>query len=122
MNRILLTIAICFTSQLAFAGSSLERITLVLTGTGCQASNEIEKAFNGLDGVRAVDGRSIPGHVLVDIERGRVTGAELVHHLAALENARANCHASVMESCITAEHPQMPSSVHNRRPIPLDGQ
>ena len=103
MNLIVLTIAFFSISQLSFAESSLERITLLLTGTGCQASDEnIEKAFNGLDGVRAVDGRSVPHHLLVDIERGRLTGAELAHRIAALADRGTTCQASVMESCITA--------------------
>jgi hypothetical protein len=109
MNLIVLTIVFFFTSQLALAEPSLERITLQLTGMDCEYSPEsIERALYQLDGVQAVDGRSIPGHVLVDIKQGSQTGAELAHRIADPANLGTSCRASVMESCITAGHLKVP--------------
>ena len=109
MNVVVVTMAFFFTSQLAFGESSLERITLQLTGTGCESSREsIERALYQLDGVQAVDGRSIPGHVLVDIKRGGQTSAELADRIGDLVGSGTSCQASVMESCITAGHLKVP--------------
>jgi copper chaperone CopZ len=104
MNLIVLTIGFFFISQLSFAESSLERITLFLNGTGCQASvAKIETALNGLDGVRAVDARSIPQHVLVDVARDRLTAGEIADRVTSVGGRETSCRVSVMESCITAD-------------------
>jgi hypothetical protein len=85
------------------AGASIERTTLMLAGAGCQRLHEdVEEALRRLAGVRAVDTKSVPGHVLIDVERGRVTAEQLAAEVARLAGSDEFCRASVMESCITA--------------------
>ncbi len=85
------------------AGSSIERVTLMLAGTGCQrVPQDVEEALMRLAGVRAVDSRSIPGHVLVDVDHGRVTAQQLAAEVDRSAGSDGLCRAGVMESCITA--------------------
>lgn len=101
MKSLLLGMAVLLTTtQQAFAEPGTERITLMLSGTGCEAiRDQLPEILRGAEGVRAVDGDSIPGHLLVDVDRGHVTAEALVHRVAEKTTA---CQASVMESCITA--------------------
>jgi hypothetical protein len=88
-----------------FATSSLERVTLMLTGSECDSfSRDIETALQELPGVRFLDGRSLPGHLLIDVDPERVTADDLVRHAAELKRStkQSACRASVMQSCITA--------------------
>jgi len=95
-----LALALLVINQQAFAEPGTERITLMLSGIGCETlRDQLPGILGGSEGVLAVDGRSIPGHLLVDVERGRVTGEQLVHRVAEMATA---CQAGVMESCITA--------------------
>lgn len=97
---IYLALALLVMNQQAFAEPGTERLTLMLSGTGCEAlRDQLSEILGGSEGVRAVDGRSIPGHLLVDVERGRVTAEQLVHRLADMTTA---CQVGLMESCITA--------------------
>ena len=90
-------------SHPTFAESTVERVTLMLTGSECGSSlSHIEAALRELPGVRALDGYSIPGHMLIDVDKGRVTADELAHMVTELSMAQSPCQASVMESCITA--------------------
>jgi hypothetical protein len=86
----------------ARADSGIERITLMLQGAGCAAVQaQLETAVGRLDGVRAVDDQSVPGHVLIDIEKGRVTAVQLIQRVNDL-STDPPCQAGLMESCITA--------------------
>jgi len=83
-----------------WAQAESERITLIFSGAGCQTHHEhIEEMLRQLEGVRTVDGQSISGHLLIDIERGRITAEELARRASDMADT---CRADVMASCITA--------------------
>lgn len=87
------------------AGSS--RIALSLNGKACDRQREtIETALKQLPGVRAVDVRSVPGHILVDVEEGRVTADAVAATVTGLADQAGVCTAQEMKSCITAEMPK----------------
>ncbi|MDE3036431.1 MAG: heavy-metal-associated domain-containing protein [Nitrospirota bacterium] len=87
------------------AGSS--RIALSVTGAGCDRQRSaMEAALKQLPGVRAVDSRTVPGHVLIDVEEGRVTAADLAAAVNEIAGQGNSCLAEAMQSCITAEPPQ----------------
>lgn len=90
-------------SPRSFAQPAVERITLMLNGSACELNHpDIEAALLKLPGVRSVDGHSIPGHLLIDVEKDRVTADELARRVIELPGAQSLCQASVMQSCITA--------------------
>nr|MBI3612251.1 hypothetical protein [Nitrospirota bacterium] len=87
------------------AGSS--RIALSVTGEACARQQAaIEAALKQLPGVRAVDFRSVPGHILVDVEEGRVTADQAASTVNGLKVQDGACTAQEMKSCITAEMPK----------------
>ncbi|MBM4132835.1 MAG: hypothetical protein FJ245_03615 [Nitrospira sp.] len=80
------------------------RIALSLTGKTCDRQRAtIETALKMLPGVHAVDVRSVPGHILVDLEEGRVTADQAVSTVNGLKARDGSCAAQEMKSCITAE-------------------
>lgn len=84
------------------AGSS--RIALSVNGEACDPQRAtIETTLKQLPGVRAVDVRSVPGHILVNVEEGRVTAAEVAAAVNGLTDQAGACTAQEMKSCITAE-------------------
>lgn len=88
-----------------FATSSLQRVTLMLTGSECDSfGREIEPGLQKIPGVRLLDGQSVPGHLLIDVDPEMVTSDDLVHRIAELRRSAGQtaCQASVMQSCITA--------------------
>lgn len=90
-------------SQADAAGA---RIALSLTGEACAPQREaIETTLSQMPGVRAVDLRSVPGHVLIDVEEDRVTTDQLAAAVNGLAAQRGSCTAEVMQSCITAGTP-----------------
>ena len=96
----LMMISVLLAPSSTWAQAEHERITLMLSGAGCQTLQErIEEVARQLEGVRTVDGRSISGHLLIDIERGRITAEELARQASQMA---ATCQAAVMASCITA--------------------
>lgn len=83
------------------------RIALSLNGEACDRQRAtIETALKHLPGVRAVDVRSVPGHILVDVEEGRVTADEVAAAVNGLTDRAGSCTAQEMKSCITAEMPK----------------
>lgn len=87
------------------AGSS--RIALSVTGEACARQQAaIETALKQLPGVQAVDVRSVPGHILVDVEEGRVTADQAASTVNGLTAQDGSCAAREMKSCITAERPK----------------
>ncbi len=92
-----------FVSPFTFAQSPVERVTLMLNGSACESfSSSLEVALKELPGVRTVDGRSVPGHLLIDVERELATADELAHRVIEFLAAQSLCQVSVMKSCITA--------------------
>lgn len=91
-------------SKSGFAASQLERVTLMLVGDECDSfSRDIETALKAHPGVRFIDGQSLSGHLLIDVDPEQVTADELVRSATELETLRQRaCRASVMQSCITA--------------------
>ncbi len=83
------------------------RITLALSGDACDRRRDaIETALKQLPGVRAVDFRSIPGHVLVDVDRGSVTPDQLATAVNSTASPGGPCRAEEMKSCVTAGSPR----------------
>jgi copper chaperone CopZ len=87
------------------AASPFQRVTMMLSGSECDSfSRDIETALQTVPGVRLLDGQSVPGHLLIDIDSEQVTADELVREVAELRGSTGQtaCRASVMQSCITA--------------------
>ena len=87
------------------AASPLQRVTLMVTGSECDSfSRDIEAVLQELPGVRFLDGRSLPGHLLIDVDPEQVTADDLVRRVVELEatTVQTSCRADVMQSCITA--------------------
>ncbi|HEX9155515.1 MAG TPA: hypothetical protein VF819_08120 [Nitrospira sp.] len=88
----------------ASAGQPKERIALMLTGSDCrEAQQPIEIALQQTDEVFAVDGNSVPHHLLIDVEEG--TSAHDVLTIVRAINTVHSCQIEVMQSCITAPRP-----------------
>ncbi len=80
-----------------------ERIALLLSGDHCaQQVEAVRQALAQIPGVLAVDGGSVPDHLLVD----RAHTPDPPEHLADVANAvlstRFSCRAEIMRSCISA--------------------
>lgn len=87
------------------AASPIQRVTLMIAGSECESFNQdIETTLKKLPGVRFLDGRSLPGHLLIDVDPELVTADDLVRHVGELtgSTAQRDCQAGVMQSCITA--------------------
>lgn len=102
-SLLLISSVTIFVSPFTFAQPPVERVTLMLNGSGCESfSPSLEVALKELPGVRIVDGHSVPGHLLIDIEREQVTTDELARKVIEFPAAQNPCQVSVMQSCITA--------------------
>jgi len=87
----------------ALAGNPKERITLMLTGSSCrEAQQTFETALRKTDGVFAVDGNSVPGHLLIDVQEGKTSPHDIVTVLYRSTHVPLSCQVEVMQSCITA--------------------
>ncbi|MFI5247481.1 MAG: hypothetical protein ACHQWV_02895, partial [Nitrospirales bacterium] len=63
----------------ASAGAPKERIALMLTGSNCHESQQtLETALRKTDGVFAVDGNSVPGHLLIDVMEGKTSAHDIL--------------------------------------------
>ncbi len=83
------------------------RIALSVNGEACDRQRAaIETVLRQLPGVRAVDVRSVPGHILVDVEEGRITADAVAAAANGLTAQGGSCTAQEMKSCITAELPK----------------
>lgn len=87
----------------ASAGAPKERIALMLSGSRCrEVQQTLETALRQTDGVFAVDGTSVTGHLLIDVEEGKISARDtLTIARTALGNA-LSCQVELMQSCITA--------------------
>ncbi|MEK7235400.1 MAG: hypothetical protein AAB242_02190 [Nitrospirota bacterium] len=87
----------------ALAGAPKERIALMLTGTHCrEAQQTLEPALRQTDGVFAVDGTSIPGHLLLDVEEGKISAHNILTVVQTTLGTALSCQVEIMQSCITA--------------------
>ena len=87
----------------AWAGPPKERIALMLTGPGCrEAQQTLETALRESDGVFAVDGNSVPGHLLIDVEEGKTSAHDILTVVQKTTGTALSCQVEVMQSCTTA--------------------
>ena len=91
--------------------AGVTRVAILLTGEGCAVQRQaLADQLNKGQGIVQVDGRSVPDHLLIDVESGTMTAEQLV---GRLNDALAStpCKAEEMKSCITADiagHQPMP--------------
>lgn len=87
------------------AQAGVTRVSLLLTGSGCEAQRHaLADQLSKIHGIASVDGRSVPDHLLIDVENEMATAEQLVTR--ANENlATAACKVEEMKSCISAELP-----------------
>ncbi|HJU04338.1 MAG TPA: heavy-metal-associated domain-containing protein [Nitrospiraceae bacterium] len=98
----------------AIAGARVERVTLMLDGETCVASQAaVEAALRALDGVQAVDLRTVPGHVLVDVDAALLTPDQVASavHKQLMDQ---RCTPVVMKSCISAQSAQYEATMMRR--------
>jgi hypothetical protein len=87
----------------ASAGAPRERIALMLTGSNCrEAQQTLETALRQTDGVFAVDGNSVPGHLLIDVVEGKTSAHDILTVVHTTIGTALSCQVEVMQSCITA--------------------
>ncbi|MDE3050546.1 MAG: hypothetical protein KGJ48_11685 [Nitrospirota bacterium] len=90
----------------ASAGAPKERIALMVTGSNCgQVQLTLEAALRKTDGVFAVDGNSVPGHLLIDVVVGKTSEHDLLTVVHTTIGTALSCRVEVMQSCITAPPP-----------------
>ncbi|MEO5955658.1 MAG: hypothetical protein ABIR36_08245 [Nitrospiraceae bacterium] len=97
---------------LASAAVPKERIALMLTGSDCrEAQQTLVAALRQTDGVFAVDGDSVPGHLLIDVEEGEISAQDTLTIARTALGSALSCQIKIMQSCITA-------SKHTGAPAP----
>ncbi|MDP3595410.1 MAG: hypothetical protein Q8S75_00255, partial [Nitrospirota bacterium] len=106
-TRVTLLTAICMATLLFHspisAAAPKERIALMLTGTDCHGAQQtLVTALQQTDGVFAVDGTSVPGHLLLDVEEGNVSARDMLTVAQTTIGTALSCHIEIMQSCITA--------------------
>ena len=75
----------------------------MLTGATCRAMQPlIETALRHSNGVIAVDGTSVPEHLLLDIEVAKTSAQDLLGVVRTIVGSDGSCQADIMQSCITA--------------------
>jgi hypothetical protein len=105
--RFALLTAIC-TATLLFhspisAAAPKERIALMLAGSQCQeAQQTLEPVLRQSEGVFAVDGTSVPGHLLLDVEEGKISAQDMLRVAQTTLGTALSCQIEIMQSCITA--------------------
>lgn len=105
--RFALLAAICtatlFFHSPASAAPPKERIALMLSGAQCQeAQQTVEPVLRQTEGVFAVDGASVPGHLLLDVEEGKVSAQDMLTVAQTTLGTALSCQIDIMQSCITA--------------------
>lgn len=102
-----LLMALCTATLLSYspasAGPMKERIALMLTGSHCRETQEtLQTTLRQTDGVFAVDGDSVPGHLLIDVEEGKASARNMLSVAQTILGTAHSCHVEIMQSCITA--------------------
>lgn len=86
----------------ALADAPKERIALMLTGSDCrEAQQTLIAALRQTDGVFAVDGAGVPGHLLIDVEEGKTSAQNILTVVQTTIGTPPSCQVEVMQSCIT---------------------
>lgn len=85
------------------AAAPKERIALMLSGSRCrEVQQTFETALRQTDGVFAVDGSSVPGHLLIDVEEGKTSAKDILTVAQTTLGTALSCQVELMQSCITA--------------------
>jgi hypothetical protein len=89
--------------------AGVTRISILLTGEGCTVQRQsLVDQLNKVPGIVLVDARSVPDHVLIDVENGTATTEQIVSSVnGALSSP--SCRAEEMKSCISADVPRVHS-------------
>lgn len=96
------TATLLFHSPIA-AAAPKERIALMLSGSQCQeAQQTLEPVLRQTEGVFAVDGTSVPGHLLLDVEEGKISAQAMLTVAQTTLGTALSCQVDIMQSCITA--------------------
>ncbi len=87
------------------AQAGVTRVSLLLTGSGCEAQRHaLVDQLSKIHGIASVDGRSVPDHLLIDVENSMATAEQLVTRANEVL-ATTPCKVEEMKSCISAELP-----------------
>ena len=87
------------------AQAGVIRVSLLLTGNGCEAQRHaVADHLSKIHGIASVDGRSVPDHLLIDVENNMATAEQLVIRANEVL-ATTPCKVEEMKSCISAELP-----------------
>ena len=85
------------------AAAPKERLALMLSGSQCQEAQQmLEPIFRQTEGVFAVDGASVPGHLLLDVEEGKISAQDMLTVAQTTLGTALSCQVDIMRSCITA--------------------
>lgn len=100
--RLTLTWGVIYLPSLAPAADG--RITLMLTGTTCRESHAaLERKLLEVPGVRQINLHAVPDHVLIDVNTAVVDVELLATQVNAILATHPPCHATIMNSCISAD-------------------
>ncbi len=73
-------------------------VMLMLGGTYCDLYlGDVESALKKVDGVKAVDLKSMKGHAVVTVENGKASATQLVKVVNGVKGEGWNCSAQVMK-------------------------
>ena len=87
----------------ALADAPKERIAVMLTGSDCREGQQtLIAVLRQTDGVFAVDGDSVTGHLLIDVEEGKTSAQNILTVVQTTIGTPLSCQVEVMQSCITA--------------------
>jgi hypothetical protein len=105
-GRVMKTLFTTFLYGLVLIGTAeagMTRVAIMLNGEGCAVQRQMATdALSKISGVVNVDGRTIPDHLLVDVQGGDVTADQLLRTVNDMLSLTP-CKAEEMKSCITAD-------------------
>lgn len=74
-----------------------QKVTLMLGGKHCEHYlGDVEAALKKVAGVKAVDTKSMKGHVIVTVDGGKATGKQLADAVGAVKGDGWHCKADPM--------------------------
>ena len=83
--------------------AGVTRVSIVLIGQECAVQRPaLADQLTKVPGIVFVDGRSVPDHLLIDVEEGTATVEQLVDRVNKTLGSQP-CRAEEMKSCITAD-------------------
>lgn len=96
MLRVAVVFGVGLVASLAEAGD--QQVTLMLDGVSCEThAREIRAALRGVEGVKAVDLDSMPGHAIIRTVAEGITPGQLTTAVAGVKGANWHCTAEVMK-------------------------